>query len=53
MAVKFAAKLSNEEIRFARRVEAAGLATISQAVKAIERDETEKLDAWRQALAAK
>ena len=49
----FAATLTNSELKFARAIEAAGLASYSQAVKAIEREETEKLDAWRQALAAK
>ena len=49
----FAATLTNAEARFARAVEAAGLASYSQAVKAIERDDTDKLAAWRKALAAK
>ena len=49
----FAATLTNEEIRFARKVEAAGLASYSQAVKAIERAEVEKIDAWQAALDAK
>ena len=49
----FAATLTSAEIKFARKVEAAGLASYSQAVKAIERDDTEKLAAWRKALAAK
>ena len=50
---KFAATLTSAEINFARKVEAAGLASYSQAVKAIERQDTEKLAAWRKALAAK
>jgi len=50
---KFAATLTSDEIKFARKVEAAGLASYSQAVKAIEREDTEKLTAWRKALAAK
>lgn len=50
---KFATTLTNSEIRFARKIEAAGLASYSQAVKAIERGEDEKLAAWRKALAAK
>ena len=50
---KFAATLTNAEVKFARAVEAAGLASCSQAVKAIERDDTDKLAAWRKALAAK
>ena len=50
---KFAAKLTNAEVAFARKVEAAGLASYSQAVKAIERQDEVKLAAWRKALAAK
>ena len=49
----FAATLTNSELKFARAIEAAGLASYSQAVKAIEREETDKIQAWRQALAAK
>lgn len=37
--------LSNAEYRLAKRIEAAGLATLSQAVKAIERDEP-RLQEW-------
>ena len=48
----FAATLTNSELKFARAIEAAGLASYSQAVKAIEREETDKIQAWRQALAA-
>ena len=51
--MKFAATLTSAEIKFARAVEAAGLASYSQAVTAIERDDTEKIAAWRKALAAK
>ena len=47
----FAATLTNAEIRLARAVEAAGLASYSQAVKAIERQDEAKLAAWRKALA--
>ena len=50
---KFAATLTNSEVSFARAVEAAGLASYSQAVKAIERQDAEKIAAWRKALAAK
>lgn len=49
----FAATLTSEEIRFARKVEAARLASYSQAVKAIEREDDAKIAAWRKALAAK
>lgn len=48
--MKFAAKLTRAELDFARQVEAAGLASISQVVKAIERDDDNKLNAWRIAL---
>lgn len=34
----------------ARRFEKAGLTTISQAVKAFERGETARINAWRKAL---
>ena len=46
----FAATLTNSQIRFARAVEAAGLASYSQAVKAIERQDDEKIEAWREDL---
>jgi len=47
---RFASPLSHAEYKFARRVEAAGLASISQAVKAIERGETGRIAAWREQL---
>ena len=49
----FAATLTSTELKFARCVETAGLATYSQAVKAIERQDEVKLATWRAALAAK
>ena len=49
----FAATLTRTELSLARAIEAAGLASYSQAVKAIEREDKEKLDTWRQALVAK
>lgn len=49
----FAATLTNSELKFARAIEAAGLASYSQAVKAIERQDDEKLAAWRLALDSK
>jgi hypothetical protein len=49
---KFAAKLNNAQYAEARAFEAAGLTTISQAVKAFERGETERINAWRIALKA-
>lgn len=49
----FAVSLTREDIRLARAIEAAGLASYSQAVKAIERQDDEKLAAWQAALSAK
>jgi hypothetical protein len=48
----FAATLSSAELKLARQIEAAGLASYSQAVKAIERGDEVKIAAWRKALAA-
>lgn len=53
MAKKFAQKLTNREFETARAFEAAGLTTISQAVKAFEREEIEKIRTWTLALNAK
>lgn len=50
---KFAASLTNAQYAEARTFEAAGLTTISQAVKAFERGETSRITEWRKALAAK
>lgn len=50
---KFGASLSNEEMRLARKIEAAGLASISQIVKAMERGEEDKIAAWKAALEPK
>lgn len=52
MAQKFSSKLSAAQFAFARRVETAGLASISQAVKAFERNETARIAEWTAALAA-
>ena len=49
----FAATLTRTELSLARAIEAAGLASYSQAVKAIERQDEVKLATWRAALAAK
>ena len=49
----FAKNLTDAQFKLARRIEAAGLATLSQAVKAIERNETAKIETWKAALAAK
>jgi len=50
---KFASTLTNAEYAECKRLEAAGLTSLSQAVKAFERDETAKIEAWRVALKAK
>lgn len=50
---KFGASLTNTEMALARKIEAAGLASISQIVKAFERGEDEKIEAWKQALEPK
>lgn len=50
---KFAASLSNAEFAECRKFEAAGLTTLSQAVKAFERGETSRINEWRAALKAK
>lgn len=49
---KFASSLTNAEMAEARKFEAAGLTTISQAVKAFERGEIAKINEWRAALRA-
>jgi len=48
--MKFGTGLSNAQMALARKIEAAGLASISQVVKAMERGETEKIAAWKLAL---
>ena len=47
---KFASTLSNSQIDLARKFEAAGLTTYSQAVKAFERNETTRIDEWKRQL---
>lgn len=51
MTNKFGSKLSDAQMSLARKFESAGLCSISQAVKAFERGETEKIAAWKKALA--
>ena len=46
-------KITNAQFALARKFEAAGLTTISQAVKAFERNETSKVKEWESQLAAK
>jgi hypothetical protein len=53
MTQRFASKLSDQQMQFARKVESAGLASVSQAVKAIERGEVATIRDWQKALAAK
>lgn len=53
MAKKFAASLTNAQYAEARTFEAAGLCSVSQAVKAFERGETGRINEWRAALKAR
>lgn len=50
VARKFRGQLTSAQIQFARAVEAAGIDTYVNAVKAIERDEYRKVQAWTEAL---
>lgn len=47
---KFAVRLTNSQFELARKFERAGLCSISQAVKAFERGETEKINEWKKQL---
>lgn len=47
---KFAKGLTGGQMALARKVEAAGLATFSQAVKAFERKENSRIEAWQKEL---
>ena len=47
MSKNFAQRLTNSEWKEAREFEAMGLTTISQAVKAFERNDTNQLNTWR------
>lgn len=47
---KFGSTLTNSQIALARRIEAAGLTTYSQAVKAFERNETKRIEGWNRQL---
>lgn len=49
----FAKRLSPDQLRFARAVEAVGLASYSPVVKAFERREFSRINAWQAQLAAK
>lgn len=50
---KWAGTLCAADMAFARKVEAAGLASVSQVVKALERREHAKIAAWKDALKEK
>lgn len=50
MAKKFASTLTNAQYAECRKFEAAGLTSISQAVKAFERGETDRINEWRKQL---
>lgn len=49
---KFAASLTNAQYAECRKFEAAGLATLSQAVKAFERGNASQIAEWRAAVKA-
>jgi hypothetical protein len=51
--MSYSKKITDAQFRLARRFEEAGLTTISQAVKAFERRENEKIEAWKKQLAEK
>lgn len=48
-----ATKLTDKQFELARAFERAGLCSISQAVKAFERKENDKIEAWKKQLAEK
>lgn len=47
----FAQKLTPRQVALARAIERAGIASFSQAVKALERGDNEKIAAWKAQLA--
>lgn len=53
MAKKFGAGVSNADYAEARKFEAAGLCSISQAVKAFQRNDSARIAEWRKQLAEK
>lgn len=53
MATKFGQGVTDAQARLARAFEAAGLTSYSQAIKAFQRKETEKIEAWKKQLAEK
>ncbi len=50
---KFASSLSNAQMAQARAFEKVGLTSLSQAVKAFERGETDRVNEWKKQLQAK
>ena len=44
---KFAASLTDRQVALARKFEAAGITSYSQAVKAFERRDDDKIEAWK------
>lgn len=50
---KFGAALTDRQVQLARAFEHAGLTSYSQAVKAFERGETERINEWKRQLQAK
>lgn len=52
MAKKFGEGVSNSDMQLARRFEQAGLTTISQAVKALQRRENKRIEEWKRQLEA-
>ena len=48
---RFGVRLTDAQMRLARRFERAGLTTISQAVKAFERNDNARIAEWKRQLA--
>ena len=53
MATKFASKLTDRQMQFARLVADNGIDTISQAVKALERRDDKRIASYKEQLALK
>jgi hypothetical protein len=53
MSKKFGSTLTDAQFSLARAFEAAGLTTISQAVKAFERRDNARIEEWKRQLAEK
>lgn len=53
MAQKFGQGVSDAQARLARQFEQAGLCSYSQAIKAFQRRDSERIDTWKQQLATK